>query len=654
MKKFRDWKIKYKLFSGFVLITASLVAVGLYTIFSASIIKSKAREIERLDFSAVYLTTEMKETFLTLENSQADIFLTSRKEALETSSIHQEKFYILVSEFRQLAKDDLVIINELDILKAKFDNYVSEWEKFIEFFIDNSPQAGREEYKKIHILGLGVVNEIDIFQEEYISRLSESLGSIDSGARYTQRINIILLIASTILAVILSVFLTRRIVGPLTRLMQATKKVSQGDFAYSSYLIKDTKDELGDLTQSFAEMGKQLIIQMNQLREAADEWENTFNSITDSISIQNKACKLTKVNRAFSDLFHLKPKDIIGRNCYELVHGISKPHDLCLHKRAIETKQPASREFFEPHLGIYIEVSVSPIFDKDNEVNGSIHFIKDITVRKKAEENLEYAYKKLKDAQEKLIEATKLETVGKLASGVAHEVKNPLAIILMGVEFLSKKISPDENELSIVVEEMRDAVQHADDIVKGLLDFSRVTKLGLSPIDFNSVLDKSITLVKHICDSNRVKIVKNYTEGLPQVEIDRGKIEQVFINILVNATHAMPNGGSITIKTYQKKLTEAGGAVGRRSEDKFQLGEEVVIVEIEDTGAGIPLELLNKIFDPFFTTKREKGGTGLGLCVAKNIIDMHKGHIKIENKEQGHGVKVTIIFKIKKEGQLGG
>jgi signal transduction histidine kinase len=256
------------------------------------------------------------------------------------------------------------------------------------------------------------------------------------------------------------------------------------------------------------------------------------------------------------------------------------------------------------------------------------------------------AYGQLKAAQSQLIQAAKMEVIGRLASGVAHEVKNPLSIILMGIGYLSKEIRSDDEEVRFTLENMKNAVKRADYIIKGLLDFSRVSKMEVAPHDLNSVVEKALGLVKYECDKYHVEVIKDFKEGMPYIVMDKNKIEQVFVNIFLNAIQAMSEGGTLTIRTYSRKLIELGEGVGHRKEDIFKTGELVAIVEVEDTGPGIPQDVLDKIFDPFFTTKHNKGGTGLGLSVVKSIIDMHKGKIKIENKKQGGGVIVTVMLRI--------
>jgi signal transduction histidine kinase len=263
---------------------------------------------------------------------------------------------------------------------------------------------------------------------------------------------------------------------------------------------------------------------------------------------------------------------------------------------------------------------------------------------RKSLSDLKESHEELKEAQLQLIQAEKLESVSSLAAGVAHEVKNPLAIILQGLNYLSKRLPTDGDNAAIAIHDMEDAVKRADSVVKRLLDFSATSELSLATEELNSVVEQSLLLVKHELDKYHVNVVRELSESLPPVKLVRNKIEQVFINIFLNAIHAMPKGGTLTVKTYAKQLTEAKHNVGSREADHFRIGETVVMAEVEDTGTGIPNDHLAEIFDPFFTTKATGKGTGLGLTVTKKIIDLHGGTIDIGNR-QGGGVKVTIMFK---------
>jgi len=249
---------------------------------------------------------------------------------------------------------------------------------------------------------------------------------------------------------------------------------------------------------------------------------------------------------------------------------------------------------------------------------------------------LKKAYDELKEMQDKLVQSEKLKAIGQLASGVAHEIRNPIGIIMQGVAYLEQIISPEEKEPRQTLSLLKDSAQRADRIVISLLDFSRATKLELHPEHVDSILEGSLELVK--TELKKIEVVREIQEGLPKVLADKNKLTQVFINLLMNAIHAMPGEGKLIIRGFIQQ----------------QDGGKAVVVEIEDTGAGISEENLKRIFDPFFTTKGQGKGTGLGLSISRNIIIMHKGLIEVKS-QVGKGTRVIITLGIPREegGRIG-
>ncbi|GEM_PF-2033675 len=252
----------------------------------------------------------------------------------------------------------------------------------------------------------------------------------------------------------------------------------------------------------------------------------------------------------------------------------------------------------------------------------------------------------LKKTQAELVQAEKSTLVNQLAAGVAHEVKNPLAILLQGVDYLAKHGGNGDPNLPTVLTDMAEAVKRADNLTEGLLDLTRPTQLILGPEDLNDIIESSLWLVKNELDRHHIQIIKSLKSDFPRISVDRGKVVQVFINLFMNARDAMPQGGQLTIKTYAKRsFAEESTPMIRRKNMTSDLAEGLAVVEIEDSGHGIPNEILPRIFDPFVTTKRARGGTGLGLSIVKNIMEMHRGQIEIKNKKEG-GVRASLTFPI--------
>ena len=295
----------------------------------------------------------------------------------------------------------------------------------------------------------------------------------------------------------------------------------------------------------------------------------------------------------------------------------------------------------------------------------------DLTEHKQAEEQLARAYaelsqneaalktalQKLKVANEdlqktqlQLVQAAKLESVGTLAAGVAHEVKNPLQTILMGLDYLANNLPGGNDNTTLVLSDMRDAVSRANVIVRELLQLSAATDFEPKEGDLNGLVERSLWLLNSEIVAARINVVRKPGADLPRVRLDRSKMEQVFINLFINALQAMSEGGVLTVTTRQRRFGEDLKLSGPAF-SQFKPGERVVIAEVQDTGKGIAEEHLPRIFDPFFTTKPAGVGTGLGLSVVKKIIDLHGGAIDIRNAPLG-GVVVTLVLKAEPEAKL--
>jgi len=302
-----------------------------------------------------------------------------------------------------------------------------------------------------------------------------------------------------------------------------------------------------------------------------------------------------------------------------------------------------------------------PRYDQTGKLVSYDGLVSDITEKRLARDELVAAndslkkvlgaltksHDELKSAQSQLMQVEKLHSIGQLAAGIAHEVKNPLQVILMGIQYVRGSPAGQDEVIRSVLGEMDSAVKRADGVVRDLLDYSSPRELGMQSRAINALIEQSLRFVRHDLSVGKIQIVRDLSDNLPDVTVDPTKIEQVFINLFTNAIHSMPSGGTLAVKSYQATVggDDSSHEPGDRSGIRFRAGDPVVMVEIEDTGTGIPEENLHRVFDPFFTTKETGKGTGLGLSVAKKIIDLHKGRITITNRNIG-GVKVSLAFKI--------
>lgn len=247
---------------------------------------------------------------------------------------------------------------------------------------------------------------------------------------------------------------------------------------------------------------------------------------------------------------------------------------------------------------------------------------------------LQTAVEEMNSLYRSLVQAEKLAAMGSCIAGVAHELKNPLAVILQGTAYLTATVGTDAMLLDAVAR-IGNAAVKADNIVKGLLSFSRQVPIQPREADVVEEMEESLRLIEHELRAKEINVIRNFAPGLARVCIDVDQIKQVLINIMTNAVEAMTSGGTLTV------------AIDTLS---TQAGEREIAIAVSDTGGGIPESVLEKIFDPFFTTKSFATNTGLGLSISKGIIDLHRGDIRIMS-EAGLGTTVTVVLPV--EGSVG-
>ncbi len=248
-------------------------------------------------------------------------------------------------------------------------------------------------------------------------------------------------------------------------------------------------------------------------------------------------------------------------------------------------------------------------------------------------EDLKQTINKLNDTQTQLIQSEKLAALGRFATGVAHEVKNPLGIILSGMEFLELKLSNVESEIKTAMHKIEEATLRANVIVQNLLKFARPSESKTEKLEPEGLIEETLSLFKFRIPLSNIRIETDFAKEKIHIEADRNQMLQVLFNILMNAVEAMPGGGNIKIKIYTTPMPELLPEKG------------ACVVEVIDTGEGIAEEDLPKLFEPFFTTKRDKKGTGLGLFMSRMIVENHKGRLFIES-EPHKETRVKVVLPI--------
>lgn len=243
------------------------------------------------------------------------------------------------------------------------------------------------------------------------------------------------------------------------------------------------------------------------------------------------------------------------------------------------------------------------------------------------EAKVEARTREIRQIQNQLIRSEKMASLGRLVAGITHEINNPLTGILMFATLASRNPNLDPSlraDIEVIINEAKRCAK----IVKGLLEFSRESIPQKKPSSLNTLMEGTIDLIGRQSSFYNIEIIRDYQQDLPLIPLDENQIQQVFINMLINASQSMPGGGMIRVTTYTQ--------------------DEFVCMKISDTGTGIAEDDLEKIFDPFFTTKREKG-TGLGLSVSYGIIERHGGKIEVQSK-LGEGTTFTIKLPLSGQG----
>lgn len=350
------------------------------------------------------------------------------------------------------------------------------------------------------------------------------------------------------------------------------------------------------------------------------DWENTFDTITDMITIHDEHFNIIRSNKAAATILGLPWLEVGKAKCYELYHGASCPPENCPSCESFRTGRPSVQEKFEPHLGKFLEIRAIPRRDATGKLIGLIHVVRDITNRKRVEEE------KAK-LEEQLREAQKMEVIGNLAGGVAHEVRNPLNAIMALTDALDQEIG-NNPEYSAFMMHMRTQVERLTTLMNDLLELGRpVERSQLRQEPLVEICALSIDAWKQSkWGKGREVVLSRPSNGEDVVLLaDVKKLQQVFINLLDNAAQHSPEGSAITIEV----LASRGNATE---------------VRVADHGEGASAEALPHIFDTFFTTRR--GGTGLGLNIVKHIVETHGGSISLSNNVPPPGCTASLIFPL--------
>jgi PAS domain S-box-containing protein len=347
-----------------------------------------------------------------------------------------------------------------------------------------------------------------------------------------------------------------------------------------------------------------------KIRKAAEEWQATFDSVRDLVMILDKEFKIVRVNAATISFFNLPLEGIVGNHCYTLMHGTNEPVEICPLSQVMKTKTHEETELYDDKAKAWFHVSVDPILDDKGEITRAVHTVKDITERKRAEQE---AF----DARRELTRMERLSRMGELSASLSHELNQPLTAILSNARAALRFLQSGKLDLAELEEILQDIVKddkRAGDIIRNLRAMVKPEEGEQELTSINDVLHETVALFRSEAIIRNVRIETDLADALPPLHVNKVQIQQVLINLMTNAAESMT--GEESAERIIVLRTAASG-------------EGVVKVAVRDFGSGIEEQELHKIFEPFFTTKRS--GLGMGLSLSRSIIESHGGHIWAEN-----------------------
>ena len=383
----------------------------------------------------------------------------------------------------------------------------------------------------------------------------------------------------------------------------------------------DATGKLQGMVQNFSDITERKRAEL-EIREANEKWERTFAAMGDIVTLHDENMHIVRANKAAGEALGLASEKLIGRYCYDVFRGEALPCQGCPETKARHDYRLHSAEIEHANLGKTFLVSASPVLNDQGKFCGVVHVAKDITEQKKLEAQFR--------------QSQKMEAIGTLSGGVAHDFNNILTGIL-GFAGLAKMEMPPGTQLYEDIVQIIDQGKRGADLVRQLMAFSRHQNMELSVLNLNDLIANISKMIRRLIGEN-IEYTFSPCPNPVMVQADAGQMEQILVNLAVNARDAMLQGGNLTVETDKIVLDEEYVC-----QHLGMTQGEYVMLAISDTGCGMDQGTLEKIFEPFFTTKELGKGTGLGLATVYGIVKQHRGNILVDS-EPGHGTTFKIYL----------
>jgi two-component system sensor histidine kinase AtoS len=457
------------------------------------------------------------------------------------------------------------------------------------------------------------INKIIIISSDI---LSERTLTARNKIAATKKHLILFVIFGPLIALTIVAYFIKHFTGSLAVLIKATRKLKAGDLEHK---ISGLQDEFGELAESFNDMGSALKEMIYNIEENQKRYRMLFESAGDAIFLleaEGEAVgKIVSANRAAAEMHGFTVEELMEMKIQDLDTPEAVAESPGRIQRMLDGEWIKAELTHRKKDGTIFPVEISAGLLEFGNNKYFLAFDRDITERKQAQEALQ--------------RANQLVKVGEMAAGLAHEIKNPLAGIKVSIEVLASELElgqKDKDVFSLIINE----INRIEILLKNLLSYARPPKPNFISLDVNEILETAIKTVQlswagtaeQTGKVKDIQFIKELSVGLPSIVADGAQLQQVVLNLLLNAVDAIQEKGAITVKSLTK-------------------GEDAVQIVIADTGKGIDARDFEKIFQPFFTTKPK--GTGLGLSICKRLIDQHYGRIRVAPNLDG-GLVFTICL----------
>jgi PAS domain S-box-containing protein len=422
------------------------------------------------------------------------------------------------------------------------------------------------------------------------------------------------------------ILMDRLVLNRLGKFIESVRTIASGDL--SGEITVEGDDEISELELAFNNMSESLRTSMAEVKFAHDSLTNLINSIEDEIILIDRDFRVVSANYAALSRFGIGEDEMIGRHCHDACYGNPEPCGVperdCPVKETFRKGASTStdRTFVADGERRHFEQYVSPVRNDRGEIVEVVKISRDVTRRRKLEDQL--------------VQSERLISLGQLAAGVAHQINNPIGIIVNRIDCLKR-----EGQTGALVDSLQsdlDVISHCawrvNEITRSLLTFSRESPLVMESIDINEALAIALGLARMQAHEKNVEFKARLQPGLSRIRGDINKLEQCFVNILNNAVDAVSDDGRVMVESFAD--SKKGG---------------LIQITISDTGSGIDPGNLKKIFNPFFTTKEVGKGTGLGLSISYGIVKDHGGQLEASSV-LGEGTTFTITLPAEKMSEI--